>query len=151
MAGFAWAAEEEIIAIWLASVGVSLPAIVRLLGEKGYSRTMVAVSHKIRTIRNDHNLGSAYRELNLEYVDYWIHDNRGRDLDLKSLLRPTLRDQQIIDQVRFARERMIEDRLTDFLEQDNPDLDILSHFSSRIDKPNRSGLFATDYTQHTMI
>jgi hypothetical protein len=43
---------------------------------------------------------------------------------------------------------MIEDQLAEFLEQDNPDLDILSHFSSRIDKPSNSGLFATNHLQH---
>jgi hypothetical protein len=99
MAGFTWIAEEEIIAIWLASVGVSQPVIARLLGEKGYSRTIIAVGQKIGTIRKDHNLGPSSTELNLEYVDEWIHD-RGRDLDLKGLLRPTLQDQRIINQVR---------------------------------------------------
>jgi hypothetical protein len=99
MAGFTWIAEEEIIAIWLASVGISKPVIARLLKEKGFSRTIVAVGLKIDAIRKTNNLGRASTELNLEYVDEWIHD-RGRDLDLKGLLRPTLQDQQIINQVR---------------------------------------------------
>lgn len=45
---------------------------------------------------------------------------------------------------------MIEGQWTNFLEQDNPDLDILSHFSSRIDKPSNSGLLATNYLQRAM-
>jgi hypothetical protein len=99
MAGFTWTAEEEIIAIWLASVGVSKPVIARVLREKGFSRTIIAVGQKIDKIRKDHDLGMASTEMNLKHVDDWIHE-RGRDLDLKGLLIPTLQDQQIINQVR---------------------------------------------------
>lgn len=99
MAGFTWIAEEEIIAIWLASVGVSQPVIARLLVEKGYSRTIAAVGQKIATIRREYNFGLSSTELNLEYVDEWIH-GKGCDLDLKGLLRPTLQDLRIINQVR---------------------------------------------------
>jgi hypothetical protein len=98
MSGFTWTVEEEIISIWLASVGVSPAVIARVLREKGYSRTMIAVREKIKVIRIKNNLGNASNELNLERVDEWIR-HVGCDLDLNGLLRPTHKDQEIIKQV----------------------------------------------------
>jgi hypothetical protein len=117
MAGFTWTVEEKIIAVWLASVGIDPAVIARVLSEKNYSRTMIAVREQVNKIRVEYNLGNASNELNLERVDEWVRDV-GRDLDLNGLLRPTLKDQEII-------------------KQKSPDLDILSHFSLRIDNPNR--------------
>jgi hypothetical protein len=99
MAGFTWSVEEKIIAVWLASVGIDPAVIARILSEKNYSRTMIAVREQVKFIRIENNLGNASNELNLERVDEWVRDV-GRDLDLNSLLRPTLKDQEIIKQVR---------------------------------------------------
>ncbi|KAJ5602070.1 hypothetical protein N7510_011604 [Penicillium lagena] len=59
---------------------------------------MSAVRNKIAEIRREENLGTASSEMKVKDVDRWIGD-MGRDLDLQSLLRPTLRDQEIINQV----------------------------------------------------
>lgn len=98
MAGLAWSAEEECLTIWYASIGIAQTTIAHLLYGKGFCRTMIAVRLKISDLRKTYSLGNASSRLQSAQVDRWI-DGLILEPSASKLLRPTLRDQEIVSWV----------------------------------------------------
>lgn len=101
MGGYAWYKEEELIAIWFASIGINPGVIAMLLEGRGYIRTEKSVRQKIKEIRELNNLGPSSSALRLDLVDTWIElTSQQQNIDIHDLLRPNPKDQEIINQVR---------------------------------------------------
>jgi hypothetical protein len=98
MPGYIWSDEEKCLIIWFASIGVAQATIVLLLEERGFSRTLGGVQNKISEIRKEFSLGNASHQLVEIEVDRWI-DGLSTRIDTDELLKPTLRDQYILDKV----------------------------------------------------
>jgi hypothetical protein len=95
MAGYVWTEDEQALVMWFASIGLNHITITRLLLGKGFKRSMLGVRTKIAEIRRRAALGNTSHEMNPEDVDNWIRRICAQ-LDIASLLRPTIQDQQIV-------------------------------------------------------
>jgi hypothetical protein len=91
-----WAEEEVAVLAYFASLGVQRHVITQLLRERGYHRTDSSVTHKIEDLIKSWSLREN-GSWNLSRVDDLLNT---LDVDFISLLQPTAKDQEIINQVR---------------------------------------------------
>ncbi|KAL4768000.1 hypothetical protein BDW60DRAFT_211389 [Aspergillus nidulans var. acristatus] len=89
-----WAEEEVAVLAYFASLGVQRHVITQLLRERGYHRTDSSVTHKIEDLIKSWSLREN-GSWNLSRVDDLLNT---LDVDFISLLQPTAKDQEIINQ-----------------------------------------------------
>lgn len=100
MGGSEWSPEEDALLVFFASSGVQAKVIVNLLSLRGYSRSLIAVHNRARSLRNTHGLGLS-RQWYQEATEDWLSRHLASHCLSVSILQPTVADQIYIQQVNF--------------------------------------------------
>ncbi|KAL1885225.1 hypothetical protein Plec18167_001882 [Paecilomyces lecythidis] len=97
MGGYEWVEGEIALILYLSSAGIQHRAIVDLLRERKFSRTITAVRNKLAELRTRKSLGHPFGRWNVDEVDHFIVELSTK-YDIDRILRPTWEDQQIVNQ-----------------------------------------------------